>query len=129
MMDGDFYKMSLVELFEFFDEDIIYFFCSEYGIDAYIEYCFDSERYNAEIKVYIDFEDVGIEDFEEEFYMWVTSICSNWRKILDYVTKYSFEIWDKQEKTDYKKTDYEYQVRKDGYYEFIHRFGMDFLFN
>lgn len=27
-------------------------------------------------------------------------------------TMYSFEIWDKQERVDYKKIDYEYQVRK-----------------
>lgn len=118
MMDGNFYTMSLVELFEFFDKEIILVSCDDYWNDTYIKYSISNERYDAEIKVYIDFEDAGIEDFEEQVYEWITSFCSNWREVLHFVTMYSFEIWDKQERVDYKKIDYEYQVRKKVCYEY-----------
>ena len=118
MMDGNFYTMSLVELFEFFDKDIILVSCDDYWNDAYINYSISNDRYDAEIKVYIDFEEAEIEDFEEQVYEWITSFCFNWREILHFVTKYSFEIWDKQESVDYKKIDYEYQVRKKVCYEY-----------
>ena len=118
MMDGNFYTMSLIELFEFFDTEIILVSCDDYWDYASIKYSIGNERYDAEIKVYIDFEDTGIEDFEEQVYEWIKGFCSNWREVLHFVTKYSFEIWDKQEKVTYKKMDYEYQVRKQVCYEY-----------